>query len=106
MVVNPKPQPAVTLTTTTTNPTAGTDVTFTASVAPAAGTGTVIQDVTIDYGDGTRTPLGPVTGTAIALHHVYQNGGTYTVTLRATDSNGGVGTAVTTVFVQAQRHWA
>ena len=36
------------------------------------------------------------------LHHVYQNGGTYTAVLRATDSNGGVGTAVTTVFVQAQ----
>ena len=36
------------------------------------------------------------------LHHVYQNGGTYTVVLTAEDSNGGVGTAVTTVFVQAQ----
>ena len=82
VVVNPRPQPAVTLTTTTTNPTAGTDVTFTGSVAPAASTGTVIDDVSIDYGDGTRTTLGPVTGT-ITLHHVYQNGGTYTVVLRA-----------------------
>jgi adhesin/invasin len=101
VVVNARPQPVVTLTTTTPNPTAGTDITFTASVAPAAATNTVIDDVTIDYGDGTKTSLGPVTGTGIVLHHVYQSGGTYTVTLRATDSNGGVGTAVTTVFVQS-----
>ncbi len=99
VIVNPKPQPVVTLITITTNPTTGTDVAFTASVAPAAGSGTVIQDVTIDFGDGTRTPLGAVTGT-IALHHVYQVGGTYTVTLTAQDSNGSVGTGVTTVFVQ------
>jgi PKD repeat protein len=55
----------------------------------------------INYGDGTRTDLGPATGTGFALHHVYQSGNTYTVVLTATDSNGGVGTAVTTVFVQA-----
>jgi hypothetical protein len=100
VAVNPKPQPAVSITTTTTNPTAGTDMTFTASVAPATGTGTVIQSASVDFGDGTKTELGAVTGTTISLHHVYQAGGTYTVVLSATDSNGGVGTAVTTVFVQ------
>jgi len=101
VTVNPRPQPAVSVTVTTTNPTAGTDVAFTASVAAStAATGTVIQNVTIDFGDGTRTELGAATGTAIALHHVYQAGGTYTVTLTAVDSNGGVGTGVTTVFVQ------
>jgi PKD repeat protein len=77
-------------------------MTFTASVAPVAGNGTVIRSVSVDFGDGTTIPLGAVTGANIALHHVYQNGGLpYTVTLTATDSNGGVGTAVTTVFVQA-----
>ena len=60
----------------------------------------MIQDVQIDYGDGTRQDLGAATGTTIQLHHVYQNSGTYTVTLVAQDSNGGVGTAVTSVFVQ------
>ena len=96
-----KPQPTVSLTLTTTNPTAGTDVAFTASVAPATGSGTVIQDVTIDFGEPgvAKTDLGAATGT-IALHHVYTNTNTYTVVLTATDSNGGVGTAVTTVFVQ------
>jgi adhesin/invasin len=102
VTVNPKPQPVVSVASSaTTTPTAGTDTTFTATVTPAANSGTVIQDATINYGDGNRTPLGPVTGTGFALHHVYQNSGTYTVVLTATDSNGGVGTAVTTVFVQA-----
>jgi hypothetical protein len=100
VAVNPKPQPVVSISTTTTNPTAGTDMTFTGSVAPATGTGTVIQSVSVDFGDGNgKTELGPVSGT-ISLHHVYQLGGTYTVVLQATDSNGGVGTGVTTVFVQ------
>ena len=101
VTVNPKPQPAVTLTAPSTTPTAGTDTTFTASVAPAASSaGSVIQAVSIDYGDGRRQDLGAATGTAITLHHVYQNSGTYTVTLIAQDSNGGIGTAVTSVFVQ------
>jgi adhesin/invasin len=100
VAVNPKPQPTVSIVATTTNPTAGTDMTFTASVAPVAGNGTVIRSVSVDFGDGTTTPLGAVTGTTIALHHVYLAGGTYTATLTATDSNGGVGQAATTVFVQ------
>jgi hypothetical protein len=100
VVVNPRPQPAVTLTGPTTTPTAGTDTLFTGSVAPAANTGSVIRDVVMDYGDGTVQNLGAITGTTIALHHVYLAGGTYTATLTATDSNGGVGKSATSVFVQ------
>ena len=101
VTVNPRPQPTVSLTAPTTTPTAGTDTTFTASVSPSANSaGSVIQDVTIDYGDGNRQDLGAATGTSISLHHVYQNSGTYSVTLTAQDSNGGIGTAVTSVFVQ------
>jgi len=99
--VNPKPQPVVSITATTPNPIAGVDMTFTASIAPVAGNGTVIQSASVNFDDGTTTALGAVTGTSIALHHVYAESRTYTVTLTATDSNGGVGTAVTTVFVQA-----
>ncbi len=101
VVVNAKQQPVVSLAAPQITPTAGTDTLFTASIAPAPNSNTVIQDVTIDYGDGTRTLLGPATGASIALHHVYQTSNTYTVVLTAIDSNGGVGTAVTTVFVQA-----
>ena len=55
----------------------------------------------MDYGDGTVQNLGAITGTNIALHHVYQSGGTFTARLTATDSNGGVGASATSVFVQA-----
>jgi hypothetical protein len=99
VAVNPKLQPAVSITTTTTNPTAGTDVAFSASVTPPAG-GSVITGVTVNFDDGTSTNLGPVSGANIAIHHVFAAGGTYRVTLTATDSNGGVGTAATAVFVQ------
>ena len=93
-------QPVVGISASTTNPQAGTDVAFTASVTPATGSGTVITGATVDFGDGSATNLGPVSGTNISVHHVYQNGGTYNVTLTATDSNGGVGTGATSVFVQ------
>ena len=100
VAVNPRPQPTVTLTGPTTPPTAGTDTLFTGSVAPVAGNGSVITNVVMDYGDGTVQNLGAITGTNIALHHVYQNGGTFTARLTATDSNGGVGASATSVFVQ------
>lgn len=100
VTVNARLQPVVSITLNTTNPTSGTDVAFTGSIAPAANSNTVIQSAAVDFGDGTKTELGGVTGTSISLHHSFQTGGTYTVTLTATDSNGGVGTAVTTVFVQ------
>ena len=100
VVVNPRPQPVVTLTGPTTTPTAGTNTTFTGSVAPAANSGAVIQSVVMDFGDGTTQQLGAITGTSIALQHVYQTSGTFTATLTATDSNGGQGKAATIVFVQ------
>jgi hypothetical protein len=68
-------------------------------VTPPAG-GSVITGVTVNFDDGTSTNLGPVSGANIAIHHVFATGGTYRVTLIATDSNGGVGTAATAVFVQ------
>jgi hypothetical protein len=100
VLVGAKPQPVVSISATTMSPTAGVDVAFAASVAPAAGSGTAIEDVTVAFGDGVMTSLGPVTGTSIALHHVYTVAETYTVVLTARDTNGGIGTATTTVFVQ------
>jgi hypothetical protein len=100
LTVGARPQPTVSITTGAQNPQAGSDVTFTVTVTPASGTGTSIQDVFIDFGDGTTKDLGPSSGT-ITVHHVYDATGTYTVVVTATDSNGGVGRAATTVFVQA-----
>jgi PKD repeat protein len=99
VTINPKPQATVALKVDTTNPTAGTDVQFTGTVTAAANTNTVIQSVMMDYGDGNTQDLGSTSGT-ITLHHVYQNGGNYTATLTATDSNNSTGRGVTTLFVQ------
>ena len=105
LLVAAKPQPVVSITTTTPNPTAGSDVTFTGSIAPAPGSGTNITSATVSFGDNTSQSLGPVSGSNIAIHHVFSapapSNGAYTVTLTATDTNGGVGTGTTTVFVQA-----
>jgi hypothetical protein len=99
VIVAARPQPVVSVTAPTTAPTVGTDATFTASITPAANT--VLQDATIDFGEPGVAPtdLGAATG-SFAVHHVYQTGGTFTVRLTATDSNGGVGAGTTTVFVQ------
>lgn len=99
VIVNPRPQPVVTLTGPTTTPTAGTVTAFTGSVAAAANSGAVIQSVVMDFGDGNTQQLGAITG-ATTLQHVYQTSGTFTATLTATDSNGGVGKSATSVFVQ------
>jgi hypothetical protein len=101
IVVNARPQPVVTLTGPSTTPTAGTDTVFTGSVAPAANSGAVIESVVMDFGDTNTQQLGAITGTTIALHHVYASSGTFIATLTATDSNGGVGKSATSVFVQA-----
>ena len=101
VLISSRAQPTVSITTNTLNPTAGTDVTFTGSITPAAGSGTNIASATVNFGDGTSQSLGPVSGTNIAIHHVFLLPNTYNVSLTATDTNGGVGTGATTVFVQA-----
>ena len=101
VLIGARPQPTATISATTASPTAGVDVAFTATVTPAAASGTSIADVSVDYGDGTTpTDLGATSGT-FSLHHTYAAGGTFTVVLTATDSNGGVGKGTTTIFVQS-----
>jgi hypothetical protein len=99
VTVGARPQPTISISASA-NPTAGTTTTFTLSVAPAVNSGTVISDVTIDFGDGTPVvDLGATSGTAIAVQHIYQVGGTYTVTAIARDSNGGIAPASTVLVV-------
>lgn len=103
VLIAARPQPVVSINAPSITPTAGTDTTFTVSVSPAAGSGTNIVDVTIDFGEPGVGPtgLGPLTGTNIPIHHTYNTANTFRVVLTATDSNGGRGTATTIVFVQA-----
>jgi len=98
VAVAPQPQPVVSITPSA-NPAANTPTTFTIAVAPAAGSNTTIRSVSISFGDGRQADLGAPTGAAIVAQHVYTAGGSYTVTVRATDSAGGIGTAATLIVV-------
>jgi adhesin/invasin len=75
------------------SPLAGQTVIFTvtpaAGGAPGAGTagGAAIQNVVIDFGDGTRQELGAITG-AVTVAHIYPQAGTFNVTATITDVNG------------------
>lgn len=53
----------------------------------------------IDWGDRNSSALGPVTSPLTSNLHAYQAAGTYTITIRVTDDDGGIGTAETTVTV-------
>src|SRR5262245_53890671 len=83
------------------NPVAGSPVTFTIGATPAPGSNAVIRDVSVVFGDGDKTSLGAVSGGAISVQHVYNVGGTYTVSMTATDSAGGSSTASTVMAVRA-----
>ena len=50
--------------------------------------GLPIDQVTIDFGDGDSTNLGPVSGTGITVQHIYDDHDTYRVTVTATDLSG------------------
>jgi hypothetical protein len=98
----PQPVPIVSFTASE-NPTMNQATTFTISAAPAANGGAAIQNVTINFGDGSRAlDLGTVSGPAIVAQHVYTSPGPFTVTVRATDTAGGTATATTVIVVAAQ----
>jgi PKD repeat protein len=98
VTINVAARPTVTLALSgTTPPIEGGVTTFAITAAPAAG-GAPIERVTINYGDGSSDELGSVVSSA---QHVYQNDGSYTVTLTATDTSGVSTTASIVIEVQA-----
>lgn len=100
VVVTALPAPTVTLACTNAA-TAAVGVAVNCTITPTVATGsTAIQNVTVNWGDGTgEQPQGNVTGIT-SISHVYTASGTYTVTVSATDLNGQRGTAVVTLIVQ------
>jgi hypothetical protein len=102
LVVSGAPRPTVSISATTTPPpTAGGVTTFTIGVTAAGGgTGAAIEDVTVNFGDGTSASLGGASGTGQQVQHVYSSAGTYTATVEAEDANGASGSASTTIVVQ------
>ena len=93
----PQPVPVVTVVAPP-NAVAQTPVLFTIGAVPAPGSNTTITSVLVDFGDGGRVNLGSG-GAAITVQHLYATGGSYTVTVTATDSGGGNSTAVTVIVV-------
>jgi hypothetical protein len=93
----PQPVPVVTVVAPP-NAVAQTPVPFTIGAVPAPGSNTTISSVLVDFGDGSRVNLG-AGGPAITVQHVYTTGGSYTVTVTATDSGGGTATAATVITV-------
>ena len=88
--------PSVSLSVTTTTPTVGQPVVF--SVGATATAPASIRNVTIDFGDRTNATLGAIS-TATSVPHVYSSPGTYTVVVRAEDTNAATVTASTQVVV-------
>jgi hypothetical protein len=74
--------------------------TATLSITANAGTGgSPIQNVAINYGDGSSDELGSITGT-VAVQHVYRDDGSFTPSVTATDTSGNTATASTVIVVQ------
>lgn len=88
--------PTVSISVTSANPSVGQPVVF--SVGATATAPASIRNVTIDFGDRTSQSLGAISQ-ATPVPHVYGSPGTYTVTVRAEDTNGASVTASTAVVV-------
>jgi PKD repeat protein len=72
-------------------------VNFNIQITAPQGVG--IEDVLIDFGDGTTSDVGGATGSLPPIQHVYQNGGTFTVRVTVTDSTGTVTTGTTVITI-------
>ena len=81
----------------TVNPTtASVGVPFTFTITPT--TGALIQNITIDYGDGQRDQLGAIS-TQVTRQHPYASAGAKVVTVTQRETNGNETVATVTVTV-------
>jgi hypothetical protein len=103
VTVNVVAAPTITITPPAGTLTAGSPISFALTVTPPTGGTTTIRDVTVDFGDGTRVPLGAIQGST-AVQHSYTNTAveTFTVRVTVTDSQGFTTSAATVIVVQPQ----
>ncbi len=88
----------ITITPPSTSPTAGLPSTFTIAVASTAN----VQNVRMDWGDGSSQDLGAVSGTT-TVTHTYRSEGTFTVSATALDASGEQASVSTGVSVLPQQ---
>ena len=98
LTVGLNPRTGISITGPTTTVAAGQPVTFTVNVNAEAN----IQDVSIDFGDGSSQSVGALSGST-TIQHVYDEAGTFSVRATARDASGfteTVGTSVTVLPAQ------
>ncbi len=91
-------RPSITITPPSTAIGEGENALFTVAVQTQTN-GDPVRDVVIDFGDGTRQSLGPVSGTR-TVQKAYSRKGSYTVTVTVTDAGGETTTQSTSVTVE------
>ncbi|MCC6162981.1 MAG: PKD domain-containing protein [Acidobacteria bacterium] len=91
-------RPIITITAPSTPMGEGETATFTVSVQTQTN-GDPIREATIDFGDGDRRSLGPVSGSR-SIQKAYARKGSYSVVVTVTDTGGEVTTAATAVTVE------
>jgi large repetitive protein len=94
VTVGLNPRTGVTITGPTTSVPAGTPASFTVNVGSTAN----VQNVTVNFGDGTTQSLGALSGST-TVPHTYDEAGTYVVTASATEASGFQETVSTGVTV-------
>jgi hypothetical protein len=98
VTVRISPRTGITISGPTTPVAAGVPVPFAVGVGATAN----IRDVTVDFGDGFRVSLGPITG-SITVPHTYNEPETYRVSATATEASGFTETVSTFVSVLPQQ---
>jgi adhesin/invasin len=98
VTVKVNPRIGLTITPPSTSPTAGLASNFTVAVASTAN----VQNVRVDWGDGSSTNLGALSGST-SVPHTYRSEGTFDVSATATDASGETATQSTSVNVLPQQ---
>ena len=92
--------PTLVITPPATPPTAGLPAAFAFVVTAAANNGSSVRDVTVNWGDGSQSDLGAITG-SVTVAHVYRSAASYSIAASVTDSSGNVVNVSTFVTVLA-----
>jgi PKD repeat protein len=98
ITVGNRPPATVAIAVSPTSPQVGQQVTFTVTTTFPVSNTALVQNVTLDFGDGTpQAQLG--SQSPATAQHVYTTAGTYTVTAVVRDTNGGTSSSGTQIFV-------